>query len=43
MCNGRGRYSYMMRIYADKNIHIALVLVAGHGVKPVALLKTFHL
>ena len=44
-CERRTRYrlSQPDTVYADKNIHIALVLVAGHGVKPVALLKTFHL
>ena len=28
----RGRQSYMAGMYADKNIHIAFILVAGCGV-----------
>ena len=32
VCSGCGRHTYMTRMYADKNIHIAFVLVAGRGV-----------
>ena len=32
VCSGHGRHSYMTRMYADKNIHIAFVLEAGRGV-----------
>ena len=33
VCTWRGRHSYMMRMYADKKVHIAFTLVAGCGVK----------
>ena len=37
VCNGRGKHSYMTTMYADKNIHIAFVLVEGRGVMVYAM------
>ena len=33
ICSGRGRHSYMTRMYADKDIHIVFVLLGRHDVK----------
>ena len=35
VCSGRGKHSYMARMYADKNIHIAFVLEEGLDVKKI--------